>query len=66
MMGEAFPHKAFREVQDDKIPLGLTVRLASYSRAVCWSGCTAQTCPQEEFNLLRKVRKVRKVSKLRT
>jgi hypothetical protein len=52
--------KAFREVQNAKAPLDLTVRFAGYSRAMCWSGRTAQACFQEEFYRLRKVYKVRK------
>jgi hypothetical protein len=59
MIGAGFPPKAIREVQNDKTPLDLTLRLASYSRAVCWSERTAQTCFQEEFYLLSKVRKHR-------
>jgi len=52
--------KAFREVQNAKAPLDLTVRFAGYSRAMCWSGRTAEACFQEEFYRLRKVHKVRK------
>jgi hypothetical protein len=59
MIGAGFLLKAFREVQNDKTPLDLTVRLASHSRAVCWPERTAQTRFQEELYLSRKVRKHR-------
>ena len=48
-IGAGIPIKAFREVQNEKIPLDLLVRLAGNSRGVRWSERPAESRFQEEF-----------------